>query len=79
MSLGSALFDTSANTLQLNSIDNMKKDGKFMVGSDIPEGQGSVTALLAECFDIAYDLRAEAEERSEDADAEETSGVGSKA
>jgi hypothetical protein len=50
----------------------MKKDGKFMVGDDIPEGQGSVTSLLAECFDIAYDLRNEAEERQE---AESTNGL----
>lgn len=49
----------------------MKKDGKFMVGNDIPEGQGSVTALLAECFEIAYELRTEAEERN---DAEEQNG-----
>jgi hypothetical protein len=46
----------------------MKKDGKFMVGNDIPEGQGSVTSLLAECFDIAYDLRNEAEETREAAE-----------
>lgn len=58
----------------------MKKDGKFMVGSDIPEGQGAVTALLAECFDIAYDLRTDAEERSEgdSRTASELNGVGSK-
>ncbi|THV92084.1 hypothetical protein D6D23_00378 [Aureobasidium pullulans] len=55
-------------SMKLNSIDNMKKDGKFMVGDDIPEGQGSVTSLLAECFDIAYDLRNEAEERQDDAE-----------
>jgi hypothetical protein len=48
--------------LQLNSIDNMRKDGKFMVGSDIPDGQGSVTQLLEECFELAYELRTEAEE-----------------
>lgn len=68
-------------SMKLNSIDNMKKDGKFMVGNDIPEGQGSVTALLAECFDLAYDLRTEAEERNEDseaASAEQVNGVGSK-
>lgn len=53
-------------SMKLNSIDNMKKDGKFMVGNDIPEGQGSVTALLAECFDLAYDLRNEAEDREEE-------------
>lgn len=51
--------------MQLTSIDNMKKDGKFMVGNDIPEGQGAVSALLAECFDLAYDLRNEADEKSE--------------
>ena len=48
--------------LKLSSIDNMRKDGKFMVGSDIPEGQGSVSALLAECFDLQYELKVEAEE-----------------
>lgn len=48
--------------LQLNSIDNMRKDGKFMVGDDIPDGQGSVTQLLEECFELAYELRTEAEE-----------------
>ena len=52
-----------------------------MVGNDIPEGQASVTALLNECFDIAYDLRAEADERKEENGGQEvdgTNGVGSK-
>ncbi|KAH6840656.1 hypothetical protein B0I37DRAFT_315844 [Chaetomium sp. MPI-CAGE-AT-0009] len=49
-------------SMKLNSIDNMRVDGKFMVGSDIPEGQGSVTELLAECFDLNYELRVAAEE-----------------
>jgi len=40
----------------------MRKDGKFMVGEDIPDGQGAVTQLLAECFDLAYELRTEAED-----------------
>lgn len=40
----------------------MRVDGKFMVGADIPEGQGSVNPLLAECFDLNYELRIEAEE-----------------
>ncbi|KAI9829783.1 MAG: hypothetical protein M1819_006020 [Sarea resinae] len=44
-------------SMKLASIDNMRVDGKFLVGSDIPEGQGSINALLAECFDIVYDLR----------------------
>ena len=39
----------------------MRVDGKFLVGSDIPEGQGSVNALLAECFELNYELRVEAE------------------
>ena len=53
-------MDILANLSQLNSIDNMRIDGKFMVGSDIPEGQGSVNSLLAECFDLIYELRVEA-------------------
>lgn len=58
----------------------MKKDGKFMIGNDIPEGQGAVTALLAECFDIAYELRTDAEDRSEAGDEtiDEEDGVDSK-
>jgi hypothetical protein len=65
-------------SMKLNSIDNMKKDGAFRVGNDIPEGQGSVIALLAECFDLAYELRTEAEEKDATPPAEETNGVGSK-
>lgn len=37
-------------------------DGKFVVNGDIPEGQGSVSELLAECFDLNYDLRVAADE-----------------
>jgi len=44
-------------SLKLNSIDNMRKDGKFMVGNDIPEGQGSINELLAQCFELQYELR----------------------
>lgn len=36
----------------------MRVDGKFYMGNDIPEGQGSVNALLAECYDIVWELRA---------------------
>lgn len=32
-----------------------------MVGEEIPEGQGSVNELLAECFDLSYELRVAAE------------------
>ena len=44
----------------------MRVDGKFLVGSDIPEGQASVNALLADCYDISYELRAQAEENNSD-------------
>jgi hypothetical protein len=53
-----------AKCKQLNSIDNMRKDGKFMVGDEIPDGQGRVTQLLEECFDLAYELRNDAEDDS---------------
>jgi hypothetical protein len=36
----------------------MRVDGKFYVGPDIPEGQGSVNNLLAECYDLVWELRA---------------------
>ncbi|OJJ89596.1 uncharacterized protein ASPGLDRAFT_266840 [Aspergillus glaucus CBS 516.65] len=52
-------------SMKLNSIDNMRVDGKFYVGSDIPEGQGSINALLAECYDIAWELRASVDEEDE--------------
>jgi hypothetical protein len=52
-------------SMKLNSIDNMRVDGKFMVGDEIPDGQGSVTQLLEECFDLAYELRNDAEDSSE--------------
>lgn len=51
---------------KLNSIDNMRVDGKFYVGNDIPEGQASINALLAECYELAYDLRAAVDEDKED-------------
>jgi hypothetical protein len=51
----------------------MRIDGKFMVGDDIPDGQANVTQLLAECFDLAYELRTQAEtEESEETPATET-------
>jgi hypothetical protein len=63
-------------SMKLNSIDNMRVDGKFMVGGEIPEGQGSVTMLLEECFELAYDLRNEAED-SGSAETSEDSETGS--
>ena len=44
----------------------MRVDGKFMIGHDIPEGQASVNNLLAECFDMAYELRNAAEDAEPD-------------
>ncbi len=46
----------------------MRVDGKFMVGDDIPEGQGSVSELLAECFELNYELRVAAESETAEAD-----------
>lgn len=40
----------------------MRVDGKFYIGNDLPEGQGSVNSLLAECYEIAYELRAAVDE-----------------
>ncbi|KAG9385196.1 DUF2408 domain containing protein [Pyrenophora tritici-repentis] len=51
-------------SMKLNSIDNMRVDGKFMVGDEIPDGQGRVTQLLEECFELAYDLRNDATDNS---------------
>lgn len=39
----------------------MRVDGNFVVGDDIPEGQGSVTELLEDCFDLSRDLKIAAE------------------
>lgn len=44
----------------------MRKDGKFIVAGEIPEGQGSVIGLLSECFDLSYELRVSAEEENEE-------------
>ncbi|KAL2269179.1 hypothetical protein VTJ83DRAFT_4025 [Remersonia thermophila] len=61
-------------SMKLNSLDNMRVDGKFMVGDDIPEGQGSVCQLLAECYDLNYELRLAAEELEERQQAEAGAG-----
>ena len=42
----------------------MRVDGKFMIGRDIPEGQGRVNSLLAECFEIVADLRCAIDDES---------------
>lgn len=45
----------------------MRTDGKFEINGDIPEGQAAVANLLAECFELNYELRVEAEGQSEEA------------
>ncbi|CDO93908.1 unnamed protein product [Kluyveromyces dobzhanskii CBS 2104] len=53
--------------MKLASLDNMRVDGKYYDSDgNIPEGQGTLNALLAECFDIIHELKIEAEERAED-------------
>ncbi|KAI9855546.1 MAG: hypothetical protein M1824_006048 [Vezdaea acicularis] len=49
-------------SMKLTSIDDMRVDGKFKVGSELPEGQGSVTGLLEECFELRHELAVAAEE-----------------
>ncbi|SCU94541.1 LAME_0F07844g1_1 [Lachancea meyersii CBS 8951] len=51
--------------MKLASLDNVREDGKFYDSEgNIPEGQGTLNALLAECFDILHELKIEAEERN---------------
>jgi len=45
-----------------------------MVGDDIPEGQGSIVELLAECFDLNYELRVAAEEKENESDGATSGG-----
>ncbi|KAB8542124.1 hypothetical protein FH972_025587 [Carpinus fangiana] len=63
-------------SMKLNSIDNMRQDGKFVINGDIPEGQGSVTELLSECFELAYDLRNDAEGNQPDSSRDVTDDEG---
>ncbi|KAF8421923.1 hypothetical protein EV426DRAFT_699410 [Tirmania nivea] len=58
----SSARDLYPYSMKLASIDNMRVDGKFMVGRDIPEGQGRINSLLAECFEVVGDLRNTIEE-----------------
>lgn len=50
---------------KLASLDNLRVDGKFIVNGQVPEGQGTLSALLAECFDIIHELKMELEEKEE--------------
>lgn len=53
---------------KLASLDNLRHDGKFIVNNQVPEGQGTLNALLAECFDIIHELKIELEEKEESGD-----------
>ena len=53
-------------SMKLHSLDNMRQDGKFVVNGEIPEGQASVIALLSECFEMAYELRNDAEKEDDE-------------
>ena len=50
---------------KLASLDNLRHDGKFIVNNQVPEGQATLNALLAECFDIMHELKIELEEKEE--------------
>ncbi|VVT58516.1 uncharacterized protein SAPINGB_P006248 [Magnusiomyces paraingens] len=61
--------------MKLASIDDMRVDGKFMVGDTIPEGQGMLNALLSECFEICYELKVEMMDRNESGTNEEDNSI----
>lgn len=56
---------------KLASLDNLRSDGKFIINNQIPEGQGTLNALLAECFDILHELKIELEEKEEEQEEQE--------
>lgn len=56
---------------KLASLDNLRDDGKFIVNGQVPEGQGTLNALLAECFDIIHELKIELEEKEDNEDKED--------
>ncbi|CAG8689894.1 22628_t:CDS:2, partial [Dentiscutata erythropus] len=52
--------------MKLASIDNLRKDGKFLdTDGSVPEGQGIVMALLNECYDILFEMKTDMEEEEE--------------
>lgn len=52
--------------MKLASLDGLRIDGKFYdPDGNIPEGQATLNALLAECFDILHEMKIEAEEKTE--------------
>lgn len=59
--------------MKLASLDDLRTDGKFYDSDgNIPEGQGTLNALLAECFDIVHELNIEAQERAETESAQQS-------
>lgn len=59
--------------MKLASLDDLRTDGKFYDSDgNIPEGQGTLNALLAECFDIVHELKIEAQERAESGSAQQS-------
>lgn len=46
-----------------------------MVDGEIPEGQGTLNALLSECFDITHELTIEMYERNENSDDQDSAPV----
>lgn len=57
--------------MKLASIDNLRVDGKFMVGESVPEGQGMLIALLSECFEICHELKVDIEDNAPEDDGSE--------
>ncbi|CAI4039014.1 hypothetical protein SMKI_06G3660 [Saccharomyces mikatae IFO 1815] len=63
--------------MKLASLDNLRTDGIFYDSDgNIPEGQGILNALLAECFDILHELKVEAEERAQNPSSSDNSDDG---
>ncbi|KAH3673313.1 hypothetical protein WICMUC_003773 [Wickerhamomyces mucosus] len=62
--------------MKLASLDNLRVDGKFYVDGQIPEGQGTLNALLSECYDICQELKIEADERDDGKDKDEDEDEG---
>lgn len=60
---------------KLASLDNLRSEGKFLVNSLVPEGQGTLNALLAECFDIIHEMKIELEEKEDNDDDDEEDDV----
>jgi hypothetical protein len=52
----------------------MQVDGKFMINGDIPDGQAAVISLLHDCYELAHQLKEQAEE-NEAAEDEAASSV----